>query len=305
MKEITILSGKGGTGKTSVSAAFASFTEKIVICDSDVDAPDLHLILHPIVEETHVFPGGWIVSIDTGICSQCGLCKEYCRFHAIHVNSGGNHYINPVQCEGCRLCERVCPVSAISSTQSMHNSWYVSGTRFGKLVHAKMGPGEENSGKLVTIVRKRAKELAKTSGAGFIITDGPPGIGCAAIASVTGAQAVIMVIEPTRSGLHDAGRLAELVENFKIPAFAIINKYDINEEVSVRIESWLRTKNIPLIGKIPFSKSMVEAIVEGKTIIELNPDSEIAEILKKSWLYIVSSLDDPEKDNSFSALRYP
>ena len=283
MKEISILSGKGGTGKTSIAAALASVSEEAVFCDTDVDAADLHLILDPDIKEYHQFPGGLIASIDPESCNACGICKEFCRFDAIHINQEGGYYINPHQCEGCRLCERICPEKAISSRQSMDNSWYVSDTRLGTLVHAKMGPGEENSGRLVSQVRKRARELAKASGARYVINDGPPGIGCAAIASVTGTQAVLMVIEPTLSGLHDVKRLSELVESFKIPAYAIINKYDLHIEVSSEIESWLLDRKIMLLAKIPFNEAIVEAMIQGKSFVEYDPDSEISGIMRNIW----------------------
>ncbi len=283
MKEITILSGKGGTGKTSITAAIASVAENAVFCDNDVDAADLHLIFEPEVIEEHTFFSGYVASIDDDKCTSCGICVDYCRFDAIHYKELGGLYINPFQCEGCRLCERVCPVQAISSERNSNNFWYVSNTRMGKLVHAKMGPGEENSGKLVSQVRQRAKEIAKETGADYVINDGPPGIGCAAISSVTGTDAVLLVIEPTHSGLHDAGRVIELIDSFKIPAYALINKYDINREVVSEIETFLEKNNIPLIAKIPFDKQMVESMVKGQTIIEYNPESEITKKIKEVW----------------------
>ncbi|MBN1132040.1 MAG: 4Fe-4S binding protein [Bacteroidales bacterium] len=292
MKEITILSGKGGTGKTSVTAAFASIAEHAIFCDGDVDAPDLHLILAPEIKETHPFPGGRKASINPELCTDCGLCRDYCRFDAIHQDISGRYYIHPVQCEGCRLCERICPVGAISSEQSMNNFWFVSDTRFGKLVHANMQAGEENSGKLVTTVRNHARELAKAEGYRFIITDGPPGIGCPAIASITGSKAVLMIVEPTRSGMHDAIRLAELVKGFNIPIFSIINKYDVNEEVAAEIESWLHSDNIILLGKIPFNEVVVKAMIEKKSVIEFDPDSELSYILRSSWTKLVSELEN-------------
>ncbi len=283
MKEITILSGKGGTGKTSITAALASIARDAVFCDNDVDAADLHLILSPTVREEHVFSGGWTASIDVTSCIDCGICTDHCRFDAIHRNSFNNLEINPFKCEGCRLCERICPVQAISSVRSNNNSWFVSDTRFGTLVHAKMGPGEENSGKLVSEVRKRARELAKEYNASYVINDGPPGIGCAAISSLSGTGMVLMVIEPSVSGLHDSRRLVELIDTFSIPTFALINKYDIHPEISEEIKLFLKEKSIPLLGEIPFDKSMVEAMVEGKTIVEFDDKLEISTILKAVW----------------------
>lgn len=283
MKEVTILSGKGGAGKTSVTAAIASVAENAVFCDNDVDAADLHLILNPEVKETHTFYGAWVASIDEDKCTNCGICKSHCHFDAIHYKEEGGLYINPFQCEGCRLCERVCPVGAITSQRSENNFWYVSDSRFGPFVHAKMGPGEENSGKLVTEVRRKAREIAKETGADFVINDGPPGIGCSAISSITGTNAVLLVIEPTRSGLHDARRLVELVNSFNIPLFAFINKDDINVDITKEIERYLTENDIPLLGRWSFDKSLVESMVDKKTVVEYAPESETARSVKMVW----------------------
>jgi MinD superfamily P-loop ATPase len=279
MKEITILSGKGGTGKTSITAALASVVDQAVFCDNDVDAADLHLILQPKIKEENTFFSGWSASINQSKCTQCGICAEYCRFDAISSNALGELSINPLKCEGCRLCERVCPEQAITSKRNDNNFWYVSDTRLGTLVHAKMGPGEENSGKLVAQVRKRAKEIAIETNAKFILNDGPPGIGCATISSITGTNAVLIVTEPTKSGLHDAARLVELIRTFQIPIYALINKYDINLEMTNTIQAYFKSENIPLLAKIPFDKEMVEAMIEGKTIIEYNANSKVSKAL--------------------------
>ncbi len=290
MKEITILSGKGGTGKTSITAAIASIATEAVFCDNDVDAADLHLIFDPEIREEHIYLGNWIASIDESQCTICNICLEQCRFDAIHTNNNGFPEVNPSQCEGCRLCERLCPVQAISSERSDRNYWYVSGTRFGTLVHATMGPGEENSGKLVTEVRKKAKELAKEEEVSFLINDGPPGIGCSAISSLTGTDQVLMVIEPTVSGLHDAVRLLELIATFSIPVAAVINKHDINPSMTGKVEDFLKEKNIPLLGKIPFDERMVEAMVKGKSIIEFDNRLEISQIIRQAWEKLIKKL---------------
>lgn len=283
MKEVTILSGKGGAGKTSVTAAIASVAENAVFCDNDVDAADLHLIFNPEVKETHTFYGAWVASIDEDKCTNCGICKSHCHFDAIHYKEEGGLYINPFQCEGCRLCERVCPVGAITSQRSENNFWYVSDSRFGPFVHAKMGPGEENSGKLVTEVRRKAREIAIETGADFVINDGPPGIGCSAISSVTGTNAVLLVIEPTRSGLHDAQRLVELVNSFNIPLFAFINKDDINVEVTHEIENYLLQNDIPLLGRWSFDTSLVESMIDKKSVVEYSPDSQTSRSVRMVW----------------------
>jgi MinD superfamily P-loop ATPase len=286
MEELTILSGKGGTGKTTLTAALTSIAENTVFCDNDVDAANLHLILQPEVKEEHSFDSGWVVSINEEKCNDCGICQDYCRFDAIYYNEKEKIEINPFQCEGCRLCERVCPMEAITSVKNKNNYWYVSDTRFGKFVHAKMGPGEENSGKLVTQVRKKAAEIARNTNAGFIINDGPAGIGCPAIAALVGTSKVLIVIEPTLSGLHDAKRLVDLIRMFDIKIYAVINKYDINKKVTPRIEKYLRENNIPVIGKIPFNTDLVKAMIYKKTIVEYNPESEITRIIRNIWLKI-------------------
>lgn len=283
MKEITILSGKGGAGKTSVAAALASVAKNTVFCDNDVDASDLHLIFDPKIIEQYKFSSGITETIQNETCSSCGICKDNCHFDAIKVNDSGRYEINPYLCEGCRLCERICPEKAIYPTENNNNEWFVSDTRFGTLVHARMGPGEENSGRLVTKIRKRADEIAKQKKADFILNDGPPGIGCSAIASVTGTDAVLLVIEPTISGLHDAKRLVELVKSFSIPLFAVINKYDINHTVTKEVEDYLLENKIPLIGKLPFTKKMVESMVVGKTIIEFDEQDTISKSFFSIW----------------------
>lgn len=282
MKEITVISGKGGTGKTTITAALASLAKSVVFCDNDVDAADLHLILHPKTYEEHNFEGARVASINEEECTNCGICFDHCHFDAIKITDG-QHHINPFQCEGCRLCERVCPVGAITSKLSMNNYWYVSDTRYGKMVHAKMGPGEENSGKLVAKVRERSKEIATEEHLDYIINDGPPGIGCTVISSITGTDQILMVIEATKSGLHDAKRIIELARSFDIPILALINKYDLDESLTNEISDYLKIENIQLLAKIPFDREIVESMVHGQTIVEYAPESETSKLLEKVW----------------------
>ena len=283
MKEITVISGKGGAGKTSITAALASVAQRSVFCDNDVDAADLYLIFQPENLEEHTFESGWKAVIDAEKCTVCNLCMEYCRFDAIQIDKTGIPKVNPYKCEGCRLCERICPEKAIVSEKNSNNYWYVANSRFGTLVHAHMGAGEENSGKLVTQVRKRTKEIASEEHLSFIINDGPPGVGCAAISSLSGTDIVLIVTEPTKSGLHDVTRMVELISSFNLQAYAVINKSDINPAMALKIEEYMNSCNIPVLASIPFDKQVVEAMVAGKTIVEYNPDSEISSKIREIW----------------------
>jgi MinD superfamily P-loop ATPase len=283
MKEITVISGKGGTGKTSITAALASLAENAVFCDTDVDAANLHLIFDPEEREANTFAGAWLAEINQESCIQCGICRDHCRFDAIPEKDDGTFMIEAIKCEGCRLCERICPQSAISSERSTNNHWYISDTRFGTLVHASMGPGEENSGKLVTQLRNQSRNIAKETNASWIINDGPPGIGCAAISSITGASAVVIVTEPSQSGYHDLKRVTDLVGSFKVPAFAIINKYDLHHGMTAEISNFLAACKIPIIAKVPFSKHYSEAMMAGRTVIEQYPGGEDSRILQQAW----------------------
>jgi len=278
MEQIVIISGKGGTGKTVITGAFAALAKNKVMADCDVDAADLHLLLQPNIKQRHEFKSGQTAIIDKKICEQCGKCIVACRFGAISQD----FIIDPIACEGCAFCSYICPVSAIRMEENISGEWFISETRFGPMVHAKLGIAEENSGKLVALVRKKAKERAEENNCDWVIIDGTPGIGCPVIASLSGIDCALVITEPTLSGLHDAIRVIDVAKHFGVPVKLVINKYDLNTEMSEKIEKYCNKNGISLIGKIGFDKSVVEAMVEGKTILEYK-DTEIKDEVIKIW----------------------
>lgn len=278
MKQIVVISGKGGTGKTVITGAFAALARNKVMADCDVDAADLHLLLQPKIQERHDFRSGLSASIDTALCQQCGRCAAVCRFYAI----SDSFVVDQVSCEGCAFCSHVCPAGAITMEENLAGEWFISETRFGPLVHAKLGIAEENSGKLVSLVRKRAKELAEENNCDWVIIDGAPGIGCPVIASLSGIDCAVVVTEPTLSGLHDASRVIEVARHFNVPSRVVINKCDLNPDMSEKIGEYCLQNAIPLIGKIRFDKTVVEAMVDGKTIIE-HKDSAAKDEICRIW----------------------
>ncbi len=273
MNEIVILSGKGGTGKTSLSAAFATINSNTIVADCDVDAADLHLILQPVNYYDRNFTTGHKAVIEYTTCTNCGLCIDYCRFDAISFRSE-KVTISETSCDGCKLCSRICPSHSIQMIPSDKSRWYAGNYRNGKMVHARLAPGEENSGKLVNVVREHAKKTAQETGWDTIIIDGPPGIGCAVISSITGTNKAIIVTEPTNSGFHDMKRVLEITANFKVKTYVVINKYDLNEAISEKIESWCVENDIPVIGKIIFDPEVVTAMINCLSITEWRPESE-------------------------------
>ena len=282
MKQITIISGKGGTGKTSIIAALASVAENAVIADCDVDAADLFLVLKPQILFENKYLGGKTAVIDYSKCTNCGICKDLCRFDAINT-VGDRITISEFSCDGCELCKRVCPEDAISMIQSDSSRWFISDSRFGPMVYARLGIAEDNSGKLVTVVREEAKKIAKAKNRDFVIIDGPPGIGCPVIASITGVNIAIIVTEPTQSGLHDLKRVVELVNNFSIKALIILNKFDLNKEMTEVIEKYCKKNDIEIIAWIPFNRIFVDAMVNQQTIVEYNKFSELSNIIQSIW----------------------
>lgn len=287
MTEIAILSGKGGTGKTSLSAAFATLGKEVVVADCDVEASNLYLILQPENYHEEQFVSGQKAMIDYQICDNCVLCMQYCRFRAISWVDN-QVTISETACDGCMLCLRICPKKAINMVLSDKSSLYEGKFRKGLMVHARLEPGEENSGKLVSVVRKQARELSKQTGWGTIIIDGPPGIGCPAISSVTGVRKVVIVTEPTRSGFHDMKRILELTGNFKVKAYVVINKYDLNMDITCQIADWCFDRKIPVTGKIPFEPGIVEAMLNCKSITEWLPGSEASQEIIHIWNKIIS-----------------
>lgn len=276
MNELVILSGKGGTGKTSITAAFASMLEDAILCDADVDAADLHLIASPDIQKETDFVGGFEAVINPEKCTQCGLCEEMCRFDAIH-----DFTVDAFACEGCGVCYDFCPENAIDFPQKTCGKWFVSDTRFGTMVHARLGIAEENSGRLVTLVRQETRKLAQTKKINLIITDGPPGIGCPVIAATGHADAILTVAEPTVSGIHDLERVCDLAEHFKIPVMVCVNKYDLNPEQAAKIEDMADSRKLTFVGKIPFDPAFTTAMIEGKTVIENNETSQASQAVKK------------------------
>jgi len=286
MKELTVISGKGGTGKTSLVAAFANLAENKVIVDGDVDAADLHLILRPEVKIQEEFKGGRKARINPDLCTACGQCIELCQFQAI----SRDYVIDEFSCEGCGVCVHFCPVQAIEFPENICGEWFVSETRFGPFVHAKLGIAEENSGKLITSIRRQAEKLAEERGLDLILIDGPPGIGCPVIAATTGATAALVVTEPTISGIHDLQRVGDLSKYFQIPAMVCINKFDINPDISKQIEEYSVSKGFTIVGKIPYDPVFTQAMVEEKTIIEYSRNG-LSDMVREMWEKIMSTVN--------------
>jgi MinD superfamily P-loop ATPase len=282
MKQLVVISGKGGTGKTVISASFAALAANAVLADVDVDASNLHLLLSPEIRERHEFVGGSKARVEARGCTACGRCRPVCRFGAISEDGDGVARVDPLACEGCGLCARVCPSSAILMEPCVSGEWFVSTTRFGPFVHARLGIAQENSGKLVTEVRKRAREIGEREGRELLIMDGSPGIGCPVIASLSGTDLALIVTEPTPSGVHDMERVVELARHFKIEAVCAVNKFDLNPANTERIASWCAAQGIPLVGRIPFDEAVIESVRRGLPLME-GSDGPAAQGLRALW----------------------
>lgn len=264
MKELTIISGKGGTGKTSIAASLAVLAENHVLCDCDVDASNLHLLLNPCIDSKHNFWGMPRVEIDATQCNECGLCEQLCHYGAIKAGK-----VDVLCCEGCLVCYHACPEAAIRLVENLAGQWFVCGTRFAPFVHARLGIAQDNSGKLVAQVRKEARALAEKEGKELIITDGPPGIGCPVISSLGGTDLALVVVEPSLSSIHDLSRVLDLTDHFGVKTAVCVNKWDINAENTMRVEEMCREAGVPVIGRIGYDPAFIAAAIKGKPVIQM------------------------------------
>jgi MinD superfamily P-loop ATPase len=294
-KELVVISGKGGTGKTSIVASFAALADKVVLADCDVDAADLHLVLEPKVIRRENFSGGKRARIMSDLCTACGKCEELCRFDAILSDGPGNDRvertfrIDPIACEGCGVCAWFCAEKAIEFGPVVNGEWYVSETRHGPMVHAKLGIAEENSGKLVSTVRREASRLAEQRGLDLVLIDGSPGIGCPVIASVAGATLVLIVTEPTVSGRHDLERVADLARHFGIPAMVCVNKWDLNPQMAAEIETQARGRGLTVAGRVRYDQAVTAAQIHRQAVVEYQKDG-CADDVRRLWVTVCERL---------------
>ena len=282
MRQITIISGKGGTGKTTLVGSFAALAENKVIADCDVDAPDLHLLVHPEIIKKEEFKGVKVAVMDKTLCTECGTCEETCRFKAIASTEESGYAVNPARCEGCGACVFTCPQEAVTLKERVSGYAFISKTNYGTMVHAQLNIAEEASGKLVTVVRNNAQQVAEKESCELILIDGAPGIGCPVIASLTGVDLALIVTEPTMSGLHDLERIMDVTRHFGIGSVVCINKYDINEENSRRITEFCRQRGVEVVGKIPYDSVVTEAMVAGKPVVEFS-EGEVSNAIGDVW----------------------
>ncbi len=287
MKQIVVLSGKGGTGKTTVTAALAHLASqnpetRAILVDADVDAANLELLLDPQIIEMHEFVGGQVATIAADVCSGCGLCADVCRFDAVRANNG-LYTIDPIACEGCATCKTQCPTSAITMLPQTSGCWFSSSSRYGPLFHARLSPAQESSGKLVTLLKQQAHAHAVEKCYPLMIVDGPPGIGCPAIAAVSGADLAVVVTEPTAAGIHDMQRVLGLTAHFGIQSLVCINKADIYPTGTEQITAYCQQKRLPTIGQLPFDLSITEAMVHGQAVTVYLPDNRVSRMLREIW----------------------
>lgn len=285
MKELVVISGKGGTGKTSLTASFAWLAQRNVVADCDVDAADLHLLAAPVPRSEESFSGGVIARIDPQKCTSCGLCRENCRYDAISED----FRVDDLSCEGCAVCRHLCPEGAVTLETAVNGRWFISDSRFGPMVHAELFPGAENSGKLVALVRNQAKVLAKAEDKDLIIVDGAPGVGCPVISSVTGADHVVVVTEPSLSGLHDMERAVQLVRGFGIAPSVILNKADINTDVARILREKCSAADVPIVGEIPYDPAFTKAMIQGKCVVE-NESPALSKHVRETWERLYEAL---------------
>jgi MinD superfamily P-loop ATPase len=298
--ELLILSGKGGTGKTTVTGSFAHLAENPIIVDCDVDASDLHLLLNPSILEKHPFISGQKAVVDSTRCSGCGICEELCQFDAISMEETAK--INPMNCEGCSVCAHFCPEDAIKLSENHCGKWYISNTAYSTMVHSQLFAGEENSGKLVSFIKHRAKEAAMKEGAKLILIDGAPGIGCPVIASISGCDTILAVTEPSLSGWHDLERILDLAEHFKTVCYVCINKYDLNHDLADTITENCKKRNAAVIGMIPFDPQVVACQIKGIPVVK-NPASPAGLAITAIWKTLtkkIESQDSPSAPTMFS-----
>jgi len=296
MKEVVVLSGKGGTGKTSIVGCFAALAQSKVLADCDVDAADLHLLLNPVIQQQNEFWSGQVSFIDEEKCTHCGLCQELCRFEAIK-----NYKVDPISCEGCGFCSHICPVEAITMKENLSGCWFISNTQYGPLVHARLGIAQESSGKLVALVRQQAGLLAKEQRFDYIISDGPPGIGCPVISSLSGANLALLVTEPTLSGIHDLERVLGVCHHFGVPALVCINKYDLNADNTRQIESYCLSQGVEVASKIAFDNVVTEALVQGLSVVEYS-QGKVTQEIESLWQHIIQVLERQKEVTSHANL---
>jgi MinD superfamily P-loop ATPase len=295
MKQLVILSGKGGTGKTSLAAAFAHLAsqsylaDRIVLADADVDAANLELVLQPHLLEQEDFRGGRVAIIDQDTCASCGDCQAVCRFDAINYTDG-LYVVDPIACDGCAACVYQCPTGSISMQEQVAGKFCVSDTRYGPLYHANLHPGAENSGKLVTLVKQRARLRALDEDRQLVLVDGPPGIGCPVISAASGADLALIVAEPTVAGVHDMKRILQTTGHFRLPALVCINKADIYPLGSKLIEAYCWDNDFEIAGKIPFDETVTEAMVHGEPVTASRPDAPASLAITEVWRSVMKSL---------------